>query len=551
MEIKGGRKLFFLVMLLIILIIPSVFARDFTIANTKDWKSLYLGTIYAGRTDSELLFFTSLKDSQIKTRMMGTKDNILILESRNQPIVKNYESLLKIDGYENYQTIYFDDYSELQATIFQNLKTKGLFIMNPEFGMIAVVAAPYIIEKDYIPFFINGENIDTARLLSKGKKTIAAGRIPDRYLDKINAEEILGTPDYTTSEIINKVFLDMDSDWGLILNIQEIDPHTLKQGLPIFVYFGDPYFKNLISSVKDSGITKFEVVGPTMPDIGKRIEAGTGKNLDLMLKYGRTIVNYPGMEGKILGLDAVKFSYPVEDIQIVKVIYYSNLGKIGVTFKNQGNIDSMFFSNLEYLDNTASDMHIHHILVGEEKTIPFSAKGIFEEDEKATLTTQYGFSIPFENQIKNNQGIPIFESEVYQNEHQENSNLEFVESDYDYKQDVLKLVFDNTNDYDIFLFSEIEIGKNTWTSKLYEIEAGREGSVIIRTPYTNEGEISEKFFNVTTYYGEIDTLNYRKNEVYVEKYKEEISAMIWIYIAIILLVGFLLFLLFKKRRKRK
>ena len=297
MNYQKKIKLLMLISLLSILVIPSVLAKDFTVANSKDWRSLYLSTIYSGRSDSEFLFFTSLKDSQIKTKMMGVNDNILILESKNQPVVKNYESLLKIDGYENYQTIYFEDYSELQTTLFQNLKTEGLFIMNPDFGMVAAVASPYIIEKDYVPFFINGNNLDTAKLLSKGKDTLAVGRIPGRYLDKINAEEILGDPDYVTQEIMHKVSSDMKGDWGLILNIQEIDPQTLNQNLPIFIYFGDAYLKGIISAVKGSDITKFEVVGPSMPEVGKTIEAGTGKNLDLMLKYGRTIVNYPGMEG--------------------------------------------------------------------------------------------------------------------------------------------------------------------------------------------------------------------------------------------------------------
>ena len=211
----------------------------------------------------------------------------------------------------------------------------------------------------------------------------------------------------------------------------------------------------------------------------------------------------------------------------------------------------MFYSNIEYLGITDSDNQIHHILPGEEKTIPFSIQGIFEEEEKATLTTQYGFSIPLENQIRDGRGIPIFETEVSRNDHYEDSSLDFIESDYDFNQDVLKLTFSNPHDYDMVTFAEIEIGKNTWTSKLYEISAGNKGSIIIRTPYTDEIELSEKFFNVTTYYGEIDTLNSQGNEIYIEEYTEGISLRIWIYLIIILLISGFFFWFFNKRKRRR
>ena len=99
MKINSRIHFTFIVICLFLIFFSSVSAvaaeqKTFTVINTKDWQSLYLSTIYSGFMGTELLFFNNLADSQIKTNMMTKGDNILILESRTNPVIKNYESFL-------------------------------------------------------------------------------------------------------------------------------------------------------------------------------------------------------------------------------------------------------------------------------------------------------------------------------------------------------------------------------------------------------------------------------------------------------------------------
>jgi hypothetical protein len=554
MKKTGGMKFLLIIILLAVLVQP-VFAQDsFTVANSKDWHSIYLANTYSALTGSELLFFTSLRDSQIKTQMMAKDDQILILESRGNPVVKNYESFLKVDGYKNYQTMYFDDYSDLQSTLFQTVDTKGIFILEPEFGMVAVAASPYIIKKQYMPFFINQENIETAELLSKGEKTVIAGRIPLRFLDNIDGKELLGYPDESTYKVSELTYKELDDKkWGIITKIDEIDLSTLKQNLPIFVFFGDNYLDTTVDLVKKSGITKYEVIGGAMADVAQTIESQSGKNLDLMLRYGRTITNYPGMEGRILDIDSVYFDYPIPGLEIKDVVYYPNIEKLAITFENMGNIDVMFFSNVEFMDSATSDPEMHHIGVGQEKTIPFDFSGPYnDENNQVSITTSYGFSIPLSSRIEQERGIPVYRTDAVKSEHYEAPTIDFLGADYDFKQDVLKMDFKNTNQEEISLFSEFVLDTDrVVSSKIAVLGPGETGSTIIRTPYTKTSQLSNKAFNITTYYGVEDTLNLRIDEVQIEEYKEVSIYMILVYVILALLLVLVLFLLFSKKKKKR
>ncbi|MCK5107274.1 MAG: hypothetical protein KAQ83_00950 [Nanoarchaeota archaeon] len=555
MKKNWGVSILIIFICLVVLVQPiSAQAKTFTVANSKDWHSIYLATIYSGNTDSELLFFENLRDSQIKTKLMAKDDSILILESRNDPIIKNYESFLKVDGYTNYQTMYFEGYSDLQSFLFQNSNHKGIFILEPEFGMVSVAAAPYILEKGYMPFFINQDNIETAELLSKGEKSIIGGHIPLRYLDNIKGERYLGYPDESTFKVSELTYQELgDQSWGIITKIDEVDVSILKQGLPIFIFFGDKYVDDTVKLVKDSGITKYEIIGGSMADIAKNIESKSGVNLDMMLRYGRTITNLPGMEGKILDIDAVYFDYPTTNLEIKDAVYYSDLGKLAITFENTGNIDNMFFSNVEFMNRATSDPEMHHIHPGEEKTIPFTFGAPYDENNKrVSITTSYGFSIPLLSKIEQEEGIPLFRLDAVNSEHYEGPVIQFMESDYDFKQDVLKLDFKNMGGEEVQLFSEIALDTNrVISSKLATLEAGETGSTIIRTPYTSHEHFSERKFNITTYYGYVDTLNTRVDEVEIEKYTPGPSIYIILaYVILFLLLTWILFLFFVKRKKK-
>jgi len=423
----------FSVLLLSLLIVVPVTAepRNIVVGNTKEWQSLYLASMYAGLTDAEIIFFKNLGDSQIKSRTIGKDDNIIILESNKKPVVKNYESFLRVNGYKNFKTISFDGYEDLQEFLFDDVDTNGVFVTNSQFGIDAVSATPLIIKERYKPIFITENNLDYVKKNVKPGKTIISGYIPVRWVSGLAGEKIIGYPFETNKELTDLVVERNPNQWGSITKIDTIDLESIKQGIPVFVFYGTSYLDVVANSIKKSGIKNFEVIGAGTSDIAKALETGAGENLNMLLKYGRTITNVPGLEGKILDIDAVKFGFPVENLKIEKVTYYPNLETLGITFTNEGNIDLMLYTNAEYASSAVSDEFPHQILVGQTKTIPFPLADVTGGTD-AIITTRYGYDFPFRNGISDKDGNPIFRTNVETDSHSETPTLEFRSSSYDH-----------------------------------------------------------------------------------------------------------------------
>ncbi len=541
-------------------VIAASEGRTYTVINSKDWRSLYLGTMYSGFMDSELLYFKNLADSQLKTNLLRVEDEILVLESRNNPIVKNYESFLRNGDYLNYQTIYFEDYHDLQTFLFDDIETEGIFILDSEFGMSAVAAAPYILTNRYRPLFFSDDDSGYIRSQARGKNTIVSGRIPYRDATKIKADPyILGMPDKVSLETMKLVSEDLNEDWGIITRIDKIDLDTLKQKLPLFIYFGDAHIGGVATVLDDGSASNFEVIGGNTASIAQGIKASVNKDIKMLLKYGRTITSVPGYEGTVLDINSVSFGFPYESLIIESAIYYPNMNIFAVSVKNVGNIDVMFFSSAEFAETPLGEDLTHHIYPGDVKTIPFVMANKVSNVNEASLSTSYGYSVPLLNTIVDNNSL-IYKTDVITSEYSENYSLEFVSSKFNHERGFLKITIENNNNEDLFGFSEITINEDiVVSSEMTEFKSNDETVIMIDTPYVQNSDLSDVFLEVNTYFGKEDTLNRMTNQVYIKEFKPGLftglaSGLVGttgiIVLALILLIVIAVIVFFLKRFRK-
>ncbi len=363
----------FLVVLVLLQSAPFVTAEGKTIivGNTKDWHSLYLASVYSSLNNASFFFFNNLGDAQLKTKTMGLTDEIIVFESTIDPVIKNYKSFLAVDGFTNFKSYTFETFEDLQELLVEKHSSEGYVVFGTDFGMEPLAATPFLIRHNYMPLFYSENSYKFIAQQTKKATTMFVGRIPVRDISSLKGTRFIGSPPESTTAMSKISINTVPSEWGIITRIDVVDFQTFQGNTPIFVYYGESYLDSVAKLMTYSNITHYEVIGGKTADIATTLETRTGKDLSLMLKYGRRITNQPGLENNVLDIVSYPFSFPVEDLLIVKSVYYPELEVLAITYENVGNIDLLYFSNIEYSNNALADEYAHQIFPGETKTVPY------------------------------------------------------------------------------------------------------------------------------------------------------------------------------------
>lgn len=499
------------------LLVTAQVEKEVVIANTKGWKELYLGSVYAGLLQREFMYFENLGDAELKIKTLPTSASIILLESRKKPVVKNYQAFLKVNGYEKPQLTYFDDYNDLQQQLWETTDMEGSILLDERFGMEAVAAAPLAIKERLAPYFMNEKNKDSlSEDLRREKNLILLGHFPIRWVNQFDGEKITSQPEENLVKITQRAYKSLDKDWGILTDIEHIDLQSLGQGLPIFVYFGQP--EEYAKLINGSGITKFEAIGGDLAEVASQIKANSPTRLDILLKFAKTMTNIEGLDGKILNIDTIPIDYPVANLEYVKTVYYPSMNIIAVTFENIGNVPVQFFTAVEFSENALTDDNIHAVNPGQKATIPYTLGQTAQDVSTTIINTRFGTSIPFKRALLSEQGTPILTKSAQQDDHQENTTFILQQAVYDDTQGILSLSITNPNKYSQVLRAELLVGEeNILSSQTQTINADSQGILEIHTPYlTGEDFAGQSSYVIDIYHGEKDTLKKTPVDVEIE-----------------------------------
>lgn len=535
-----------LVILMVLTVVSAVEAKTYIVANTADWQSMYLTSMYASFKGADFVYLKNLGDAEVKTKLMSKDDTVFVFESKDTPVVKNYQSFLSVNGFDSVGEYLFFNAYDLQEYLYDQLDSKQVFIFGNDFGMEPIALAPYLLKNNYFPMFYSKESTDFFYRISRRKPITVVGRVPVRTVDQLKPTYITGQPQKTTSEVTSLVTSNIKSDWGVITRIDSIDYDSIRADVPVFVFYSQTYTPQLADSISESGIKNFEVIGGNTADLAQELESQVGKKLNLMLKFGRKITNYQGLENTVLNIDAVPLPFPYEDVTLDAINYYPELGKFTITLTNKGNIGVYSFSNIEYGGVVVSDAKRHFILPGTTKTIPYNLSTT-KTAGNATLTVRYGYAIPLQNTLKGASGIPILQEKVNILNHTEDPKIEFSKTNFNQKTGHLSIGYKVLSDKPVKAQAEIIVNGTVHTSSQVTLSPGRSPAIPIDFPYVSNEELVNKYFNVTIFYGESDLLFTKTQNIFIE----EQSNNVVLIAAVIIVVLAVIILLLLMRRKRK
>lgn len=491
-----------------LLLLPTVLGT--VVVNSKDWHDIYLGSIHAYQNDEKLIYFDSLGDAQIQTKLIPTNERVLILES-GRPVVKNYRSFLEVGGYEGVETIEYSDYTELQAELYG--ESDKYLVLYPGFAAEAIAAAPLMLVDGYAPLFLNEGNQESVRDLTAGADTLVAGRFPVRWTSGVSGEKLTGKPLENAKELMERSAAATDSDWGILSRADRFDPQTLAGGKPVLLFGGD--VDQLASWVSAVDIDRYEVIGADLADLATAVKDRTGRDLHLLLKYGQTITNVPGLEGQILNVRQVDVPAPVNRLEFVKLTRYPDAGTLALTLENTGTLESLFLVTLEYGDLGITEEQLHIIQPGETTTIPFVVNASEETDE-ATVNVRYGLEPPLEQTITGGDG-PILRADVEQGSAGDGA-VQVRGVRYDGDEGVLYVDVKNNGgealvDAELLLDPPLSGAPQT-------IPAGESATLEIATPFLAPDALVEETHPLALYYGEGEISRYHEADVTIEAVSE-------------------------------
>ena len=454
------------------------------VVNSRDWRDLYLGAIYASHLGGDLIYFTNLGDAQIKTQTIRSSRHVIALES-SRPVVRNYESVLRTNGFTSYETREFGTFRDLQMDLFDG-SYDALVVLDPRFGPESIAFAPAI-GATMRPFFLDEDSrSDVPRAERSAERTIIAGRFPVRLIDDIDADEHYSSlSPKNADEITRWVAEGSSSEWGIIMRVDRVDFLSLVKSLPIVVYSGS--LQDTVSVVRDIGIDRYEIISADAANLGTQIREGVGRDVSFMLKYGRTITNLPGMTGTILDLDTVYVDFPSPDLVIESVEHYTDARALLVRYRNRGNIDTLALTNIEYAETALTDDHTRVIPPGEMIEVPYLLIDD-EQGEYAFINARYGMSIPLSRTLLSTEGTQLIREPVAKRT-SENISVSLGDVVYDDRAGVLSITVETRDPGSVRI--EIPLADDlTFTSGGAERIEGRH-TFTIDTPYHRADTFAE------------------------------------------------------------
>jgi len=483
---------------------------------------------------------------------MEKSDSVTIIESEKNAVVKNYASVLKNNGFTNVKVISYSDYTDLQEKLWSDMNFDGYVLLDPTFSHEAISFAPFMFKKNYAPLFLTKENKDSVLSFAKDSKLILAGHFPVRMIDDISASKEYTSWSFDNANAITrKLFTDYDYSWGTMTKDNLIDMSSIKSGNPIFFYRG--YLDEAAQLVKDSNIDNYEVIGADMADVSKNIESQAGRNVHLILKYAQTITNFKGLEGRLMNLKRVQVPVLVVNLELLRTVFYTDMNTLSIAIRNNGNVPTYFFSNIEFGDEVLSDEFLHQVLPGENITIPYIVNATGDTSQ-VFVSAAYGVERPLRHNLLSDTGLPVVVKNITPVRGVDESNVELEKATFNDKEGYFYVYLNNPNDKDIFALAEVIIDDdNVLSSKKVLIPAHGSMKVRVDASYVPINSVIDNSYNIHVYFGKDDLL---KKNIFENIFIEEESSNLWIYIIVVIIATLIVITIIsliigKKRKKEK
>lgn len=325
-------------MLLFLLLLPIVSAADQVVINSKDWRDIYTGILYAKLNGLDAHYVA--KETQglqlIEEVLNRGAVDILLIESK-EPLIFGYQLQLEKQGFKVEKFLSLDAQKTNLEFAKKAADEKGIanfIVIDGSLGYDAISVAPYALLTNSFVLFADAENVDVLfSFLSASADNILfyghLNRAVKEELGVLNPLIINKGDRYQDNIEIVKKFINKKPTKQVLLT----DGETLELGFfnnefPALFIGTSNVPQPVIDFIRDTDVRAGIVIGYDLFANAKRIREDTG--IKILLKYGQ------GRNSQIYALDV--FPLPEYDSEIdIEAVHYNTLSRqLEVSYKNKG-----------------------------------------------------------------------------------------------------------------------------------------------------------------------------------------------------------------------
>ncbi|MEM5868929.1 MAG: hypothetical protein QXL09_03190 [Candidatus Aenigmatarchaeota archaeon] len=569
---RNRSKIIFSLSFLFFLSLISSVSFSTIVANSNDWRDVYILMIYSYYNGEKFNFINSLGEAEILAKTLRKNESISVFESRQNSIVKGYANFLRLKGFQSVSEDIFINYESLQFDLYQLIKKNisGFIIVKDDFGYDAISVAPYAINKNYWVFLYNP---DTKRRIleilkiNSDKEVIFYGEFLDRPWKKItNPTYIIDEKNSMKNNIkILDIFSQLltNNSWLILVGGDYLDEIFILQKMPIT--FTSQNLEDIINWCLKNNVKLIEVIGPENVDFGQRIREQSNRTIGVVVKTGRTFTGDPELRGKQFVLRVMGVDIPLEILKIEEVYFLPNMKEIVLIISNEGNVDlyyyisgiGAFYGEQEIFPQFSPELHF--IPKGKRLSIPIPID-LNKTPDKIELLLTYGYQYPFEK-VLDKKIYDVEASDIY-----DEFNITLLEAFYDIFNEKLGITLINNEDKEVFTSLEIFdfeiLGLNRSLLIPPTKLQSREKKTLFFDIYLDEEDLEKnKEIKIRLYSGRKEDFMVTSSKKVLELQPKKsvvtslitmlISSPSFLVIILIIIVIFILIFLLKRRKKKE
>ncbi len=340
---KKRDGLLCLLFLLIGAIVSSSVYADQAVVNSQDWQDVYSMEIYQHLIGGDIHYI--VEESQgvdlINENVINPQNKkILLVESKDRPFVKGYQSKLESKGFEVEKLSSArakDTNLLLTQKIIDQKDISGFIIVDGDLGYSAVSVISYALLTTSPVIFADKENVDSVYdLLSKNKnkEIILYGHV-DRevknILQEFNPKIIDNADRYKDNIEMVKLFVEKSPKKMVYMtNGEFLEDGLFTPEFPILFVGTTNIPPQVFDFIKKSSFTTGMVIGYDI--FGNALQLRKDTGLNIYLKHAQ------GRKGELYALNIFPIPSYKPTIKVEAVRYNAATKKLEVTFRNTGEI---------------------------------------------------------------------------------------------------------------------------------------------------------------------------------------------------------------------
>ena len=328
-----------------IMLLPAVHG-EVVVINSKDWKDVYYGVLYANYNNYPVYFTNSPNPAGLFNVL--PKQPVILIES-NDRYIPNLESQMRLRGYNIVQKITVtNSYRDLKPE-----EVNSYYVVEEDFPYLSLPAGALAMANRAWVLIVNDNNVnDIASMLANAQVVVGVGNFKrsienaiSQYFDK----RVTGNSKFEISAKLGEEFLKVNRIPQVIItegNYIEVD--LLKGFSPVLLVGTNLLPDEVLDFITSNGIKTVIAIGPQLTYIGEKIREKTNEKVSVLIKFGQST---PGISGEIYALSMFPLPKLELKLNILSAVYDPENKKLMIQFSNEGQTGLYEFTTFRVIKN--------------------------------------------------------------------------------------------------------------------------------------------------------------------------------------------------------